>query len=513
MRKTALWLIAAAAAVLGAGGCIVRHASVKPVPVGATHPVVVTSPVKVHLRDGTTVNYRTGFTLDDGMIRGIGQRYDLTLREMAPVSTIRLDSVVGAESYRSDVSVPETVLLSTGVTVAALIGSAYAAMAIFGSCPTFYSDSAGRSRLEAEGFSYSIAPLFEGRDVDRLRATAQPDGSVRIEVRNEAFETHHINQLELLAVDHAADEFVLPDPQGRPVAVHDLLPAVRAIDRAGHDVTGLLAAADGRVTRSDSALLANVNAADLDDHIDLTLPVPRGADRVALVLRMRNSLLNTVLLYDFMLGAGGRSLDWLGGSMRHLVPAFRLGRWYSHEMGLRVQVRDGDSFHEVAHVRDTGPIAWKDVAIMLPSSHADSLHVRLSYVADNWRIDRVAIGAARAARARAWPLAEVIGADERPDTAARQALVRVDGRYLETSPGQHFTAVWRPDGGPPRSRTYLLVSQGYYTEWMREAWLAHPREAAPFRPSNNLLADAVKRWSVEQHSLEAAFYASRLPVR
>jgi len=89
--------------------------------------------------------------------------------------------------------------------------------AIFGSCPTVYSDNGAVD--EAELFSNSIAPLFEARDVDRLRAQPDSKGILRLEIRNEAMETHYINHLQLFEVQHAADEFVLPDTQGHPVVV------------------------------------------------------------------------------------------------------------------------------------------------------------------------------------------------------------------------------------------------------------------------------------------------------
>jgi hypothetical protein len=520
-------LITLATIILAAAGCfIVQRIAVNPVAVSSTDSVRVKSAVKAHLLDGTTVTYPNGVELVHGMLRGAGRRYDLALRELPSVSVIPLDSVLGMESYSTVIDGGATagysILATAGVIVVAA-GVAIAAIAIqcahdpkcFGSCPTFYSDSAGTFRLEAEGFSYSIASLFEARDVDRLRTTARPDGSVRLEVRNEAYETHYLNHLELLEVRHAADEFVLPDARGRSVAVRNLRPATRGVDRAGHDVADLLATADGRVTRTDSALLARADASDFEDHIDMTFPVPRGVDSVALVLRLRNSLLNTVLLYDIVLGdRGARSLDWLGQTTQQVGPALALGQWYAGKMGLRVLVLEGDSAREIAHIRDTGPVAWKDIAVVLPAPHQDSLRLRLSYVADNWRIDRAALGSARIPAVRAWPLAEVIGADDRTDTTALRSLSAPDAQYLVTSPAQRFTAVWRPT--PTKSgeaRTFLLASQGYYTEWIRQGWLAAPRDTLPFRPSNAVLANAVQRWRVEQDSLEVKFNRTRVPVR
>jgi hypothetical protein len=120
------------------------------------------------------------------------------------------------------------------------LGVAALAVAIFGSCPTVYADSGGTALLQAEGFSYSIAPIFESRDVDRLRLVQAADGSVRLEIRNEALETHYLNHLELLEVMHGSAETALVDELNRLVVVTDQHSLTRTIDRRGQDVSGRL---------------------------------------------------------------------------------------------------------------------------------------------------------------------------------------------------------------------------------------------------------------------------------
>jgi hypothetical protein len=156
--------------------------------------VSVTTPVKAHLVDGSTVVFRHGVRVAGGTVWGAGTRYGLALRDSTDVTSLALDSVVGMESFRTQVNTTNTILVSTLATVGTIAAGVAIACAAdpkcFGSCPTYYSDSAGTLVLEAEGFSYSVAQLFEARDVDRLRLPAAADGSVRLEVRNEAFETH-----------------------------------------------------------------------------------------------------------------------------------------------------------------------------------------------------------------------------------------------------------------------------------------------------------------------------------
>lgn len=498
-------------------GCfVIRRVRVDEVRAPVRDSVQVSTPVKAHLLDGSTVLYNNGVVVRQDRLVGPGQRYGLRLQLVEVVQSIPVDSVVGMETYRPNTDPIATIGLSFVATTLSAAAITATAAAIFGSCPTVYSDSAGTPVLEAEGFSYSIAPLFEARDVDRLRATAGADGTVRLEVRNEALETHEINALELLETVHQPGQLVAPDGEGHPLALSSLLPPVLAHDRAGHDLTARLSEADGSVFASDTAKLGQASEQDFGDHIDLTFPPVAQGDSLAVLFRLRNSLLNTVLLYDVMLGSrAARALDWQSRDLSRIGPALELGNWYSSRMGLQVQVPAHDGYRAVGRLRDTGPIAWKDVAIVVPRPGSDSVRLRLSFPLDNWRIDRVALATVvHRPGMRVLPLARVDGGDARPDTSGLSAMRLVDRRYLETRPGQHFTAVW--DVGPApagKVRTFLLASQGYYTEWIRGNWLATARDTSAFAATDASLVRAMRQWNRSRDSLERRFYASRIPVR
>jgi len=472
---------------------------------------VVHSPAKAHLLDGSVVRLPKGFVLEGSTITGDGVRYGPTLRDSTLFRSVALDSVAGVEAFDFHVNGAATAVGSLGGLVLGSVAAAGLAVAIFGSCPTFYADSAGTPVLEAEAFSYSIAPLFEARDVDALSFARADGGVLRLEVRNEAAETHYINQLALLKVDHEANEQVLPDQRGIPLAVSALAQPVRARDRAGRDVRAVLMATDGNPFSSDSARLAAATADDPRDYLDLDFAVPDHADSVTVALWARSSLFTTVLLYDAMLaGQGARAIDWIGHDLARIDNALALGRWYVNAMGLHVSVREDGAWREVAWIRDVGPIAWKELGVMVPA-HGDSVHVRLSFVTDAWRIDRVALAAhVRRPAAELFPTARILGVDGRPVLDALRAVRRPDDRYLETTPGQRFIVEF-DTGIEGASRSFLLVSQGYYVEWMRPDWLRAP--PATFEPSNAQLGIALDRWRATRDDFERRFYASRLPVR
>jgi hypothetical protein len=159
-RRPALLL-----AVLALSACVVsRGVKIESVNVG--EPVTVQSPVKAHLKDGSTVVFKNGVTVERSKLRGEGTRYDLRLRRVGVVREMAADEVMAMESFRSDVNVPASVGLSVLSVVAGAFAAAAAGSAIFGSCPTVYSDAGNGPQLEAELFSYSIVSLFEARDLD-----------------------------------------------------------------------------------------------------------------------------------------------------------------------------------------------------------------------------------------------------------------------------------------------------------------------------------------------------------
>ncbi len=507
----AAWLL-----IVGVTACVTfRQVKVKELNPRAT--AVVTTPVRAHLSDGSTIVFPKGVSVQGSSVVGAGSRFAAGSNDASPSTSVSLDSVVGMEAFETDTLVAKTLLASTATTALTAIGVAGLAVAIFGSCPTLYSDSAGVPVLEAEAFSYSISPVFERRDLHRLRAVPLPDGSLSLVVRNEALETHYINSLELLEVTHAANEYVVPDNRNLPLALRGLRAPSRVVDRAGHDVSPRVARADGESFETDPVTLANAGAGDLEDYIDLEIPNEARADTVAIVFRMRNSLLNTVLLYDQILGAPGlQSLDWIGRDIKRIAPAVEMARWYTRRMGMRIAVSDAGEYKTVGRIGDSGPIAFHEVAFLVPAPKAgasDKVRVRLSFIADQWRIDQIQTAKQyRRPSSRTVQASEVLTSDPSQSASALRDIRVADASYVVTSPTQSFTIRFAVGARDTAPRTYLLSSQGYYTEWVRGSWIKNA-SGQPFKMTDEPILAALDRYRKDRVVLERDFYSSRLATR
>jgi hypothetical protein len=479
-------------------------------------PVDVSSPVKAHLTDGSTVVYPDGITVTDTHVapRKRGMRFSATQRDIAG-TTIMLDSIVGLESYTTRTSGAASFFVSTLATGGAILLGAAAAVAIFGSCPTIYVDSAGTPVLQAEVFATRISPLLEARDIDLLSARVDSAGEVTLEVRNEALETHYINHFELLDVRHPLGLRVIPDEHGRPLALGALAPPASARDRAGRDLRDVVARRDDVVFSTDSGTLAHATGDDPFDFVDIAIP-SSGADSVVVAMHLRNSLLNTVLLYELMLGEqGARSIDWMSRDMQRIGSVLKFGRWYRQNFGLRISVWDGTRYRHIERHPTYGPVAWREAATVVPVLERDSVRVRLAFMADEWRIDWIGATAEFSRpRPRLIAIDRVRATNDSIAAITKRNLREADDRYVQTSPGERFWVTFRPGVVPAgTARTFLLASQGYYSEWIRGSWIKQASDTARFDPSKTTVERTLRRWSAQRDTLDQAFFSTRIPMR
>lgn len=482
---------------------------------------LINTPTKAHLKDGGVVLFPDGFRVSGGLLKGSGEKYDIMRKSSTPIWSVPLREVAALEHYEKDLRP----VLSTVTTVPAIIVGTAAAVAIsvavFGSCPTVYSEDEDNGRLlEAELFSHSISRRFEADDLDRLSEVHPRNGGYRLQVANEALETHYLNSLTLETVDHPAGSRAYPTPDGEIVVIEgDTVFTARSSQ--GEDVTAALTARDNGAYRTDLVLTRALAQNITEDWVELTVRMPAEfrMERPVLTLRLRNTLMATVLFYDVMLKAQGvNALTWLGSDTLNSIYAWRISRWFDRRYSLRVEVWDGQRFVSAGNVSPTGPIAWHDVAVKLPPMQGPEARIRISFLPDNWMVDWASVGSGTA-QSPAVSVIAAAGVDGLSIDRAEEVLAPLwekDSSYLITSPGESHLFFFPAEVPAPGSvRTRFIRSRGFYIEWLREDWFKDAGNVATgpsFEPGDEAVMETARLWLQKKVDLEQRFMETKIPL-
>jgi hypothetical protein len=465
---------------------------------------------RFHLRDGTLVSASTWRRIPGQRIRVEGTRYDIdrNVVDSGRIEIARDDIVLVTVTEREAVGG----LVALGVISVASLGvTTYCAInpkSCFGSCPTFYvRDEHGEERLQAEGFSTSVARSLEADDVDLMPAAVARNGYINVTVRNEAAETHYIRSLNLEVVDGPADTVIHRDANGTYLALGSL---ARPLSD-GNVITQRLTEADGVEHTPGS------DGHDLAARSELTLQFPAPhTHRSAALITGRNSLMNTWVFYHLLALMGPEMPRFFSNIERGDMAALTALRGFDEALGgVNVSVRqDRELWKNVGTLAYFGPIASVTQAVAFDVEQPDSpLEVRLEFARAHWRFDRIHVAAVAAEGLRATVVAaEITEAVEGHEIHLDNASLHGEGDRLATLPGdvmQVRFAVAQEHG----ARGYFLRSRGYYYEWGREAWrpMVAPAEAVRLmRDPRGALRELAAAFRADESGLDAEFEASRI---
>jgi hypothetical protein len=289
----------------------------------------------------------------------------------------------------------------------------------------------------------------------------------------------------------------------------------------GADVTPVLAVRDDVAYRTDLALTRVLMKKITEDWVELTVPVPAEfrTKRPVLVLRLRNTLMATVLFYDVMLKAQGiKALDWFGSETLNPYYAWRVSRWFDRRYSLRVEAWDGQRFVNAASVRPSGPIAWHEVAVELPPARGPEARIRISFLPDNWMVDWASVGFGTV---KPPAIRSIIagGVDGLSDDRAEEVLAPLrekDDSYLITSPGESRVLFFPAETPAPGiERTCFIRSRGFYIEWLREDWFKNAGRATTgpaFEPGDETVMETARLWLERKDDLERRFIETKIPL-
>ncbi|MCA9603824.1 MAG: hypothetical protein KC417_17455, partial [Myxococcales bacterium] len=340
----------------------------------------------------------TEWTVDEAarIVRGTGTEYDVARRQKGTrpgAMEIRLEDVALFETNEIGTSSAFLALaIVTGVSAALTAFCLTNWKSCFGSCPTFYASDGSEMVLQAEGFSDSVAPSLEATDIDALSRSHPTERNFKLEMTNEALETHVVRSVRILAVPKGAGGTVLRTPKDTFLRATSLRSPSACASETGSCLPRVVAA-DG------DEWFRPANDEDLgrreEVQLEFNVPAPRpGAEprRHALVLTARQSLLSTFVLYQGLAFMGTEASTWLAALETERASSLKDARSMLDALGgIEVEVRGDDgTWRTVGEARETGPLAVDTHAVPLPEG-TDARHVRLRLTQGHWRIDRIAL--------------------------------------------------------------------------------------------------------------------------
>ncbi len=465
--------------------------------------------LKAHMKNGDVYILKVWHVNPQaGLVSGAGEHFDVNRKLIGTgQAVIPLAEVALFETNVTKVSgagVANTVVwvVSAVVTVACLVNP----KACFGSCPTFYMTDGERSVLQAEGFSASIAPSLEARDVDALYRARPRGRRVSLRMTNEALETHVVRRIELLVAPRPAGGRVVATPDSRFWAVTDLRPPRQCTAGEG-SCLGAVTAIDNR-ERSSKTSPTNLAHREF---IELEFDDPHSQGPLGLVIEARQTFLSTFLFYQGLAYLGRKAVAHLAALERGDAALLDRARGFHHLLGgIDVQVLGaGGDWETVGSFDETGPLATDVQMVPLPAD-TDARRLRLRLTQGHWRLGYLAL--ARLQK----PVEPTVLRPKKATTvsgaaADPRALVIGDERTLVTLPGDEYRFEFElPEVAD--NLELFLASRGYYLEWMREEWLqdeSEIRAAMLFYKPEWALRFLAPKFKKMEPAMEQLFWKSR----
>jgi hypothetical protein len=335
--------------------------------------------------------------------------------------------------------------------------------------PPVYKDFWESYFIDAELHGAAPGQGFTITEWTAVEDSPAPDGTTKLQLRDELMEAKSIDELKIFLVDHAPGTTVMTDLKGEMHTVREPVKPRKAVDRHGHDILPLVAGRDNLLWTSPEEERNPTKKEDLRDELVFEFPKPQGVKYAKLVVNATNTMWASHFAGMF-LSVPGRSIfaqpptpgepDLAGGRARD---------WYRDEefYKLRVWVETKNGWMPRQAIYGGGPFVPRD-QIGFCDIHdvsGPTLKIKLMPPANFWMIDRLVVDYCPDVTIHQAEAA-VLGAAA-PGLDGREILSAIqttDGRYLVLSnPGDTVEIAFvNPPPPPGLDRSVMLRTVSRY---------------------------------------------------
>lgn len=486
-----------------------------------THNINTKPYLKAHLKNGDVCILKDSWQVDtiQNLVSGNGIRYDFNRTKVFEGKiSVTTDSVAIFET-NTKIQNPESgriaaLSILAGLDLVMGIVCLTNPKACFGSCPTFYINEKDNFHYaDAEGFSNAISPSMEYFDIDALNSQTISGNAFSITMKNEALETHCVNNVKLLAYPLKKGERVFQSPSNEFYLCENNYVLKQAIGNEG-DITALLKDED----RQERFSLSDESNLSSKEEIVLTFDNVENTDGLGLILNFRQTLMTTYFIYSAMGYMGDEVGDVFAQLETNDQAKAKLKNGIKKELG-NIDIYVWDEKNEIWELQDgfyeTGPIAFNRQILPLTTTALNST-VRIKVVLNKglWRMDYIALtNIKESVTALEITPNQILNKGEVDNIALAQ--INTPDKYLISMPGSEY----KFNFVLPSSNTdyeLFLYSKGYYLEWMREHWIKDKDllklKQMVDNPKKYLRVEA-KNYKQYEKTMEQEFWNSRIDTK
>lgn len=477
--------------------------------------------LKAHIKNGDVYILNDTWVIDtiNNKVVGFGTKYNFNrnITFQGPLS-IAIDSVAIFETNKKleNTESARIAALSILTSVDAAIGIMCLTnpKACFGSCPTFYiNENDNFHYADAEGFSNAIAPSLEYADIDALRQVHTKSNSFSITMKNEALETHCLNDVKLLAYPCTANQRVYQNRYNQFYLCENNYPLSES-NNTKSDLTYLLGSDD----RKEYYSLADEHNLSSKEEIYLNFDEVKNTKDLGLIINFRQSLMTTYFIYSAIGYMGDEVSDIFASIEKKKDTKAKLDGGLKKELGdIDIYQLNAESniWEKVNGVYETGPIAINRQIIPLKNnSNKNSVKLKIVLNKGLWRMDYIAL---TNIIDKIKPIEISTDSILNKGYIDKQAMMDLasEKNRLISMPGSEYTFNYTL---PEANKTYelFLYSKGYYLEWMRDHWIKDKDLGKLYQMiymPKKYLKDEAKNFKEYEKTMEQEFWNSKIDTK
>lgn len=483
---------------------------------------IINVQTKIVTSDNSTFLFPKGFSHDGNSIAGRGKWYKFAASYAIQDSfQINIDSITAIITYNETTSGGRTF----GSFLMGLSGPPLTFLGVyciscpkccFGSCPTVYLYDDKNYFLQDELFSECISKQLENSDLDLLTKNIEND-TIKIKITNEALETHYINKFEIVIADHPKSTELFPSNKDEFILFSNYLSPTSARNKDGNDILQSLTLDDNKYYRTGVKKVNELKKGVTFDFIDVSLP----SKATKLLIKYRNTLLSTTLLYDVVIGSQGiKGIEWTKKMNEDPLYAAQFKMVYEMFSGIKIKTYEDGEWKSIGRFKDAGPLNWKYLSSELPNCISnDNKLIRLEFIPDNFMIDYIAydisvLDTTEYSINKISPC-NISDANGNSVPEIMDFIKNDDKDYLKTEPGDSYNFNFIINRDSNNSYSAFIKSKGYYNEWIRKSWIKNYDKNYSFDlyNFNETLSKLADSWEENCDLLEGEFFKNKILLK